>query len=91
MNKIYLIKSEVFSFPVYDSNYEIIFLNRGFDQKNIFCFRLDEIEYDFIDFKYKVKYSESYNPGAGRDGIKYFKILIDASRYLIDKKYLCEI
>lgn len=92
MNKIiYKIINDVFSFPVYNSSFELDFINRKLNQKNIICFRIDDIEYDFLDFKHNIEYSVSYSPGAGRDGLKYFKVLIDGSQYLIEKKYICEI
>lgn len=93
MKNLYLIKEEVFSFPVYNSKFELDFLNRKFDQKNIVCIRLDEIEYDFCEFKHKLECSNSnsYSPGVGRDGHKYYKVLIDNNDYLIEKKYVFEL
>ncbi len=93
MKKLYKINDICFSFPIYDSNYNLIFLNRHYEQKYIFCIRLDENIYDFSAFKNKIPntINNKYIPGSGRHGIKYFNMLIQNMKCLIEEKYVIEI
>jgi len=94
MKKLYKIDNRCFSFPIYDSNYNLIFLNRYYEQKYMFCIRLDENIYDFSTFKNKIpniRDNNGYVPGSGRNGIKYLSMLINDIKCLIEEKYVIEI